>query len=58
MIPNNFEVNKSKVKVTVTVIMLTYRQDLVRMITRHRIDLGLSNLAHIGLGSVDDPYGF
>ena len=45
MIPIDFEVNGSKVKVTVTFNMLTYRANLVQMITRHRIDLALSNLA-------------
>ena len=45
MIPIDFEVNRSKVKVTVTFNIWTYRPNLVRVITRHRIDLGLSNLA-------------
>ena len=45
MIPIDIEANRSKVKVTVTFNMLTYRPNLVRMITRHRYDLGLSNLA-------------
>ena len=40
-----FEVNRSKVKVTVTINILTYRPNFVRMITRQRIDLGLSNVA-------------
>ena len=39
-----FEVIWSKVKVTVTVNILIYRPNLVRMISRHRIDLGSSNL--------------
>ena len=41
MIPIDFEVNWSKVKATVTVIMLIYGKSLVCIITRHRIDLGL-----------------
>ena len=40
MIPIDFEVNWSKVKVTVTVNILIYRPNLVWMITRRRIDLG------------------
>ena len=46
MIPIDFEVNWSKVKVTVTVNILMYRPNFVRMITRHRIDLGLSNIVN------------
>ena len=42
-----FDVNWSKVKVTVTVNMMIYRPNPVWMKTRHRIDLGLSNLVQI-----------
>ena len=45
MIPIDFEINLSKVKVTETINMLVYRLNLVLMITRHGIDKGSSNLA-------------
>ena len=50
MIPIDLEANRSKVNVTVTFYMLTYRPNLVRIITKHRLDLGLSNLADMRLG--------
>ena len=43
MIPIDFEINLSKVKVTETVSMLVYRQNLVCMITRH----GLTQVCQI-----------
>ena len=47
MIPIDFEVNWPKVKVTVTVLI--HRPNLVGMMTRPRIDLGLSNLQTFAL---------
>ena len=56
MIPTDFEVNRSNVKVTVTVNMFIYGPKPVRMIiTRHRIDLGSSKHKS---WNVNDPYRF
>ena len=44
MIPINFEINLSKVKVTEIVDMLVYRPNLVRMISRNITDIVSSNL--------------
>ena len=54
MIPIDFEVNQSKAKVTVTFNMLTCGTNLVQMISRHKIDLGLSNFTQTCISGVDD----
>ena len=47
MIPISFEINSSKVKVTVAFKLMIYRPNLVQMITTDRIYLGYSNSVHI-----------
>ena len=56
MIPINFEINSSKVKVTVAFNLMIYRPNLVQMITTDRIYLGPQIQYRYSSWSVNDPY--